>query len=209
MGSCRAASARPWAAAAWATATATVADTWRRSSTGAAGPPPGCWGRPARPRPGRPRPAWGRSCGPGPPPPQAQAGEDQGVVGLGDPVGDVPLVDRGEGAAGGDQGPPPVPGDQVGRGGLGPGGIRGGAPPARPATSAAGRAEGRWKSSCWSARSSVNSPRRPRRQNRRVASSRDSPWPTMTSRSMSAMPSPAVPAPWTTPAARPCGSGAP
>ena len=68
----------------------------------------------------------------------------------------------------------------------------------QPATSAAGRAYGTWKSRRLAAGSSVISPERSVAQNRRLASSKDSPSRTMTSTIMSAMPMPAVPAPWMT-----------
>ena len=68
----------------------------------------------------------------------------------------------------------------------------------QPATSDAGLAYGTWKSRRLAARSSVISPERPVTQNRRLASSGDRPSRTITSTIISAMPMPAVPAPWMT-----------
>ena len=75
--------------------------------------------------------------------------------------------------------------------------IRPSASRAQPATSPAGRAQGRWKERN-SSMSSVSSPGRARAQIRAVASASPRPAPTMASRSSWAMPAPAVPAPKTT-----------
>ena len=52
---------------------------------------------------------------------EAQTRVQHGIVHLADDVGHSLVGDRGERAAGGDQRPPVSPGDQIGRGGLGPG----------------------------------------------------------------------------------------
>jgi hypothetical protein len=106
--------ARPSFSAATATATPTAAETRRRLSTGGRSAAPSVMASEFGDRVGGRLQHWFVDApGFGHGHTQAQAREDQGVVGLGDLVGATLVGNRRKGAAGGDQGPSLGPADQV------------------------------------------------------------------------------------------------